>query len=208
MSEGIVMEGRTVSAATESALAVLGLSSDEVDVKVLEEGSSGVLGMFGSKPAKVEVCKRVSFGGYAKTYLQTILDSVGLVTVVEVISEEENRLAMDIRGDDLGRVIGKDGQLINALQELVSAAASKRAKQRVFITLDAAGYRGRRERKLKKMARDAAERVQRTGRQVALEPMSSADRRVVHFALQNHDQVSSSSEGRQTSRHVIIRPKS
>ena len=204
MPDSIRMEGRTVEAAIEAALSVLGTTQNEVDVQVLNEGTQGVFGVFGSKPAEVEVFKKASMGAMARHYLQAILDEMSLVAVVRLEKEEQDRIHLDIRGEDLGRVIGKDGALLEAFQELTASAASKRASKRIHVLLDASGYRGRREGKLTRIAKEASEKAEHTGRPVILEPMSSSDRRIIHLALQNHPKVESFSKGEKSSRRVVI----
>jgi spoIIIJ-associated protein len=111
-------------------------------------------------------------------------------------------------GGDTARLIGRHGQTIDAVQHLAAAAALPGSDGEWEIVVDTAGYRARRERRLRALALKAAERAQREARPQALEPMSSAERRIVHTVLVDHPAVETASEGRDPARFVVVRPRS
>ncbi len=200
-------KGKTVDEAIESGLSVLGIKREEADIKVLNEGKGGVLGVFGGEDAEVEIIKKEGLEGEAKTILQELLDKMGFMTIVSSKGEKEGLICLEIKGEDIGRIIGKEGGTLEALQALLGAMMSKSAKRRVRILLDAAGYRERRARKIEKIAREAIDKVEKTGKETVLPPMSAADRRIVHLFVKEREGVESFSKGERDGRRVVIVPK-
>jgi len=202
----IKMKGKTVDEAVEGALAVLGAKREDVDVNVLNEGKGGVLGVFGGEEAEVEVKLKTEAAEEAKIRLQEILDKMGFVSLVSAKKEGE-LVKVEIKGDDLGRIIGKEGATLEALQVLLSSMLSKSAKQRVRVLADAAGYREKRAKKTEQMAKEAAEKAEKTGKEVVLPPMPASERRLVHLYIQERAGVESFSKGERDGRRVVVVPK-
>ncbi len=123
--------------------------------------------------------------------------------------DRENRtiIQVDIHGDDLGVLIGRRSETLNALQHIASLIVSKQTQQWVHLIVDVEGYRSRRERQLRHMARRMAEQAVKTGRRQVLEPMTAAERRIVHLELRNHPAVTTESIGEEPARKVTIIPK-
>ena len=123
--------------------------------------------------------------------------------------DEENQrpVLVDIRGDDLGVLIGRRAEILNALQYVVNLIVSKRVEHWVQVVIDVEGYRMRRERQLRQMAFRMADQAIKTGRRQVLEPMPASERRVVHLVLRDHPNVSTQSIGEEPSRKVTIVPK-
>lgn len=136
--------------------------------------------------------------------LERIRDALGIDATVDV-REAEGTLTGTFRGLDLGLLIGKHGQTIDAIQQLANAALSRRAGERVDAIVDAAGYRERRRATLEGVADRAAARVKASGAAVELEPMSAAERKVVHLHLRDDPDVVTTSEGAEPSRFVVVR---
>lgn len=211
--ESLEVSAKTVEEAVEQALQQLRASRSQVEIEVLSEGRTGILG-FGAEDARVKVTLLQPIpevARIAREVLENILDSLGLdVTVNESSSPLQETppgsemVAFDIQGQDLGILIGRRGQTLSALQYLVNVMVSRRLKTRTAIILDIEGYRQRRYEALKGMALHMAERVKATGQSITLEPMSPAERRIIHIALQNHPDIVTQSIGEGDTRKVSI----
>ena len=139
--------------------------------------------------------------------LQGILEHMGMDGVVEA-REDEERITLEIQGQDAGLIIGRQGATLDALQYLVNRMVARGQEDagRKPIAIDAEGYRGRRAESLVELAHRLADKVRKTGRPVAAQPMSAADRRVMHLALADASDVTTRSEGEGSERHLIILP--
>ncbi|MDR5693771.1 MAG: RNA-binding cell elongation regulator Jag/EloR [Armatimonadota bacterium] len=197
--------GRTVDEAVEKALRTLGVDRDEVDVEVLEEGSRGVFG-FGGKEARVLVRVRQDYAKLAGEIVGRIIKEMGFQGKIQVKRSRES-IEVSVEGRDLGVLIGKRGQTLDALEYLTTLILSRRAGKRLQVTVDVEGYRERRRKALAVLARRVARRVVQEGREIPLEPMSARDRRVIHMTLQDHPRVYTYSEGAGEQRRVVIAPK-
>lgn len=202
----VSMKGKNVDEAVNMALEVLGAKRDDVDIRVINEGRSGVLGVFGGEDAEVEVSFKEQLKEKGRKILQDILDKAGFVAIVAATDEDPERIYLEIKGDDMGRIIGKEGAALEALQILVSAVLSKAAQKRKFVSIDAAGYRKRHEDKIRRIVEDAVQEAVASGREVALPPMSAADRRIAHMITKETGKASSLSKGEGAARRVVIGP--
>jgi spoIIIJ-associated protein len=208
MSGNLKMKGKSVEEAIDMALQVLGKTREEVDVKVLNEAEGGVLGVFGGKDAEVEVSPKLPVGEESKSVVQEILDKMGFLTLVSVKGEEGDNVQLDINGDDMGRIIGRAGATIDALQFLSSLILSKKHSKRVRVIVDAEGYREQRQKMVTRDAEAVAKEVELSGQEKALPPMSAADRRVIHMFIQEtFPKLTSYSRGEGSDRQVVLAPK-
>lgn len=139
--------------------------------------------------------------------IQSIMASLGIEATVEEYEGDEGEIILDIVGDDLGILIGRHGRTLDALQILVSSITNRRLDQRYPLVIDVSGYRHRRRLKLEEIARRAADRAARQHRPVALRPMTSFERRVIHVVLRDDRRVVTESEGEDPRRMVVVRPK-
>ena len=139
----------------------------------------------------------------AKEFLNTILEKMGISAVIEKMIKAD-RITLHIHGDDLGVLIGKHGQTLDALQYIINLKANKGKENRFFIMLDVENYRARREETLKNLAHRLASRVKRNRNKVVLEPMNGFERKIIHVALQDTEHVRTESEGQDPYRHVVI----
>ena len=206
----IEQSGRNVEDAVQAALKALGVSREQVEVEVLAEQSRGLLGILGHSEAKVRVTVKVGVGERAQEVLKEILGYMGVEATLRVVSDDAEGVWLDISGGaDIGLLIGKRGQTLAALQLVTAMIANRQQppEERKKVILDAEGYRDRRERALSSMARNAAERAKRSGREVALEALSPRERRIVHLALAEDPGVATRSEGTDPDRIVIISPR-
>jgi spoIIIJ-associated protein len=147
-------------------------------------------------------------GEIAREVLARIVAAMGLDATVTMRPLEEETYLLEIAGDDdMGVVIGKHGNTINALQYLVGLIAHKKVGHRVRVVVDAEEYRARREQLLVNMAQDYAEQVKRTGQEAVLDALQSFERRIIHSALVDDPDVRTYSEGEEPDRRVVISPR-
>lgn len=160
-------------------------------------------------PELVKVQEENDVEDYARTFLTELFDAMHLNVSYQMNYQPDLR-TLDIvmlSSDDMGGVIGKRGQTLDALQYLVSLVVNKHTKEYVRVKLDTENYRAKRREKLDSLARSIAIKVKRSGEEIALEPMNSYERRIIHSELQNHTHVATRSEGVDPHRFVVIYPK-
>jgi len=200
------MSAPTVEDAVAAALAQLGVSRRDVDVEVLDEPARGVFGLFGQRDARVRVTVRQSRADFAREFVEEVARYLDTPVSVQVNQRADN-IELNVSGYNVGLLIGRRGSTLNALQYLLNAAAARIPEERKPIVIDVEGYRRRRAEALERLARRAVQRARRTGTRVALEPMSPAERRIVHVAVQRMDGVVSESQGEDPFRRVVIVPQ-
>lgn len=231
---------KTVDDAITAACQDFFVTSDKLDYEVLEEGSSGFLGI-GAKPALIkarvkedkeivketvkepvkEVLKeektfvketaKVSnvdareVEEAAKKFLGEVFDAMEMEVIVDAkYDDAEKALDVDMRGEEIGILIGKRGQTLDSLQYLVSLVVNRGQADYIRVKLDTENYRQRRKDTLENLAKNIAYKVKRTRRPVALEPMNPYERRIIHSALQNDRYVTTHSEGEEPYRKVVV----
>jgi spoIIIJ-associated protein len=226
MTEQLQIEatGETVGEAKWSALRELerlqpGLDKATVRFQVISEGERGLLGV-GFAPARVlatvdadgdsqrpiEVVDESELAGTVRELLERIVGAIGVHAQLE-IEEDDETVTAAFFGRDLGLLIGKHGQTIDAIQYLVNAIVYRgQMEDRKAIVVDAAGYRERRKASLDALALRSAERATSAGQRVELEPMTAVERKVVHVRLKDYPGVTTSSEGTEPNRFVVIEP--
>jgi spoIIIJ-associated protein len=229
MQEGkrsVEVSGRTVDEAIGKALEELGADLDQVETEVLSQGSRGILGL-GAEQARVRVTL-VEAPGYpteeaaeesweareevskvAVAVLGDLLRHMGIQATVVARAPSDDRsmpVVLDVQGDDLGILIGRQGDTLRDLQYITRLIASRKLQRWVNVVVDVAGYKKRRERVLTELAERMAERVIADGRPLSLEPMPAHERRIVHIALRDHEQVTTESTGEGQRRKVVISP--
>jgi spoIIIJ-associated protein len=196
--------GKTVEDALEAALTELGVDRDQVEYKVVEAPSKALFGILGGREAKVVVTvKKVDQAESAKTFLEKVTKAMGLPVVIDTTVTEDN-ITLNLRGEDLGLLIGKHGQTLDALQYLTSLASQREGRDRYRIIVDIEDYRKRRADTLEQLALRLADRVKRSGEKVALEPMTPHERKIIHMSLQEDSRVETYSEGQEPFRRVVI----
>lgn len=202
--EYIEISAKTVSDAITEACQKFGVTSNKIDYQVIEEGSSGFLGI-GSKPAVIKVALKNNIEDNAKNFLNDVFAAMNMTVVVDVkYDEEEKSMDIDLSGDDMGVLIGKRGQTLDSLQYLVSLVVNKESEDYIRVKVDTENYRQRRKETLENLAKNIAYKVKRTRRPVSLEPMNPYERRIIHSALQNDKYVTTHSEGEEPFRKVVV----
>lgn len=201
----IERRGRTVEEATERALRDLGVGREMARVTVLEHPSSGLFGLIGQREALVRVEVDADKASFVEGFLRRVVDSIGLEARVEV-RETAEAVEVSISGPEVGLLIGRRGQTLEAMQYLANVAAGRVSGESKPVIVDVEGYRERRKQALERLAERMAEKARRLGRRVVLEPMPAQERRVVHLAVERLQGVKSESVGDEPRRKVVIVP--
>lgn len=183
--EFIEVSAKTVADAITEACQKLEVTSDKLEYVVVEEGSSGFLGI-GSKSAIIKAKTKSSIADIAKDFLKDVFAAMNMVVAVDVKYDEDNKnLDVDLSGDEMGILIGKRGQTLDSIQYLLSLVVNKESEEYIRVKVDTEDYRKRRKETLENLAKNIAYKVKRTKRPVSLEPMNPYERRIIHSALQN-----------------------
>lgn len=197
--------GKTIEEALEVVLNQYNVTKDNVTVTVVDEGKKGFLG-FGSKEAKIIVEIKEDSDlkkEKALNFVKDITKHMGITAEISLKAEAEN-IFINIESPDIGIIIGRRGETLDAMQYLTGLAVNKDTSSWTRVILDASGYRQRREEALRDLAQKKAERVKHTRRKVSLEPMNPQERRIIHTTLQDDPWVTTFSEGEEPYRRVVI----
>ncbi len=195
---------KTVDDAITEACKALSVTSDKLEYVVIDEGSSGFLGI-GSKEATIKAKVKSSIIDAAKIFLNDVFAAMDMTVVTEATYDAaEKELSINLSGDDMGVLIGKRGQTLDSLQYLVSLVVNKGNDDYIRVKVDTENYRQRRKDTLENLAKNMAFKVKRTRRPLSLEPMNPYERRIIHSALQNDSYVTTHSEGEEPYRHVVV----
>lgn len=200
----VTVTAKTVEEAVTKALIELQTTSDKLTYEIVEKGSAGFLGI-GSKPAIIRAKRKETLQDKAIEFLEQVFDAMNMAVDISVeYNETEKEMNVNLKGDDMGILIGKRGQTLDSLQYLVSLVVNKETEGYLRVKLDTENYRERRKETLETLARNISYKVKRTKHPVSLEPMNPYERRIIHSALQNDRYVVTRSEGEDPYRHVVI----
>ena len=203
--EFVEFKGKTLDEALMQASVELGCASTDLEYNVVSEGSTGFLGLIGSKPFVISARKKKTFVDDVREYLETLFKAMDIQADIKIeFNETENLLDIDVEGPEMGILIGKRGQTLDALQYLISLAVKKKSDSYIRVKLDTENYRARRKETLENLAKNIAFKVKRTKRSFALEPMTPYERIIILATLQNDKYVSTRSEGEEPYRKVIV----
>jgi len=202
--EPVEKTGRTVEEAVAAGLEEMGLAREQVQVEVLEEPRS-LFGLVGH-PARVRLSPMPPASEQAMAVLERMLSLSGLAATPVLQEDEPEQVRIALEGPDIGLIIGKHGQTLQALQHLTNLMVNRHRTNRRRIILDAEHYRERREATLRAMAARAAERARSSGEEVILAPLPAIERRIVHLALKEEAGVETRSMGEEPERRVIVIP--
>ena len=229
MIKSIEKSAKTEDLAIAAALEELGLSRDDVTVEILERAKSGFLG-FGASPAKVKVSYEVpdvvveepapvvveeaaaeevvacENTAHEKVYnfVNGLLEHMGVRANIEITDKEDGGINVNLSGKGMGVVIGRRGETLDAIQHLTNYAVNHGSEKRLHVSVDAEAYRAKREEALVRLAEKMAAKAIKYKRSMALEPMNSYERHVIHAALQDYEGVSTSSIGTEPNRRVVV----
>lgn len=222
---------KTVDDATEAGLKELGLSAEEVKVEVITEGKKGLFGI-GAVPAKVKLTFEekdptqaapvtvtapvstpkteekdgMTDGERAVKFLDGLFPFFGKEGVKAVLLKEGEKIEIDLQGENTKGIIGRRGEIIDAIQVLAGAVANTGREEYVKVVVDCGSYREEREATLRRVAEKTAAKAVRLGRKVRLEAMNPYERRIIHSALVDSTEVTTKSEGKEPQRFVVIIP--
>ena len=199
----MIATGKTIEAAVKAGLSQLQTTEDRVKIEVLEQPSKGLFGFIGVKEAKVELELLPYAIDQAALFLKDLFKSMNIEARISQTKDRDG-IHFDLRGPELGILIGKRGQTLDALQYLVNIVANRYSDTFVRISLDAENFRERRKKTLEELANKLATRVIRSQKEVVLEPMNSQERKIIHSELQNHPTVKTFSKGDEPNRRIVI----
>ncbi len=198
--------GKSEEDAVISACEELGVTTDELEYEVVEKGATGFLGI-GSKPTLIKAKKKNSEEEIAREFLSDVLGAMDIKAEFKIdVGEDDGQstVSVDMIGEDMGILIGKRGQTLDALQYLLSLVINKESQSYHRVKLDTENYRARRKETLESLAKSIAIKVKRGRKPVALEPMNPYERRIIHYALQDDKYCTTKSEGDEPYRHVVV----
>ena len=203
--EYIEVSAKNIDDAITEACQQLGATSDQIEYEVIDKGSTGFLGI-GSKNAVSKARKKEgSVEDNVKEFLNSVFAAMNMeVELIVKIDDAEKVIDVELKGDDMGVLIGKRGQTLDSLQYLTNLAINKKSEDYYKVKIDTEDYRKRRKETLENLAKNIAYKVKRTKRSVSLEPMNPFERRIIHSALQNDKYVTTHSEGEEPYRHVVV----
>ena len=221
---------RTEDEAIAAALAELGMDRDDVSVEIVERAKSGFLGI-GASPAVIRVSYEApdpveekapaapvaepvkaaatevdENSDYAaiRQFLSGLLERMGVKAEIEISTRENGGINVNLSGNGIGAIIGRRGETLDAIQHLTNYAVNRGSEKHLHISVDAENYRSKREESLTRLAEKMAEKAIKYKRSMALEPMNSYERHVIHTALQNYEGVTTSSTGVEPNRRVVV----
>lgn len=201
--------GRTVEAAIADGAAQLGVDASRIQYEIIEAPKKGFLG-FGEAPAKVKVFVEIGPEQHALDYVNTVIKALGMKNAYAEIGRElssEGGKIIKLHGEEAGMLIGRHGETLDALQYLSNLALNNKLGEDndcPKVTVDIEGYRARREETLRSLAKRTADKVKKYRRNIALDPMTPYERRIIHSALQNDSMVMTASVGSDENRKVVI----
>ncbi len=205
----VIKVSKTVDEAIKEALIELGANEDDVKIEIIEEPSKGLFGLIGSKDAKVRVSIIYDPIEIADNFVSKLLKSMN-INSVNIVKKDGNNLMIDItdiNSTDMGILIGKRGNTLDAIQYLLSLVINKNRENYIKVVVDTEGYRAKREETLVRLANKMAEKAKYSRRPIKLEPMNPYERRIIHSALQNINGITTYSEGDEPFRRVVIQSK-
>lgn len=231
MIKSLETTGRTEDEAIAAALKELGLERDDVSLTIVERAKSGFLGI-GASPAVVRVeyevpdepeekveAKPIETATPAKaepvqsengefvairTFLTGLLERMGTEADISITRRDAKSIAVELSGANMGAVIGRRGETLDAIQHLTNYVVNRGNDKHMHICVDAESYRAKREESLVRLAEKMAAKVIKYKRSMALEPMNSYERHIIHAALQDYEGVTTSSTGTEPNRRVVV----
>lgn len=203
--EYIEVSAKTVDDALTEASIKLGTTSENLEYEIIDKGSTGFLGI-GSRDAVIKVKKAaMSIEDEIREFLDSVFKAMDLeVEIIIKVDEDNKNVDVELKGSEMGVLIGKRGQTLDSLQYLTNLAINKQSENYYKVKIDTEDYRKRRRETLENLAKNIAYKVKRTKRPVSLEPMNPFERRVIHSALQNDRFVTTHSEGEEPYRHIVV----
>ncbi|MDI9513732.1 MAG: protein jag [Clostridiaceae bacterium] len=204
MLRSVIKEAKTVDEALRQALEELGIDEDQAEIEIINEGNKGLLGLIGNKNAVVKVTEKLNIEIIVKDFLEPLFEKMAIEADME-ITMEDGLINIRLTGDDVGIIIGRRGETLDALQYLLSLVINRYTLDYTRVILDVADYRKKRAETLQRLAKRVAEKVSRTRRNITLEAMNPYERRIIHSSLQEFPNINTQSVGEEPNRKVVIR---
>jgi spoIIIJ-associated protein len=199
--------GRTLDEAIDKAITALGIRKENAEIKIIDEPAQGLLGIIGSKEARVMVKVKENPVDYIVKYMDTILHIMDIEGEIN-IREDDEKLDVMILGQDVGVLIGRRGRTLSEIQYLLNVTVRRQFNSlNKMVVLDIENYRSRREKTLTQLAKNVARKVSQDGKEQTLEPMTPQERRVIHIALQDYPDIMTYSKGQEPHRKVVVAPR-
>jgi spoIIIJ-associated protein len=214
--ETFEFEGKTTEEAMENASRQLNCSRDEMDIEVLEPGSAGIFGLVGGRKAKIKVALTTEESqsaqeenglAVAKETLEKILTLIPMEGTKVSATQIDGTIALNIKGDESGLLIGRKGKTLDALQYIVNRITNKALEKRVQVVVDSENYRQRRQDFLIQMALKLGDKAKQTGKPMVTNLLNPHDRRIVHLALRQEEKLDTKSRGEGELKKILIIPK-
>lgn len=199
----IEKKGKSVDEAIKAALDELGCSINDVNIEVIDEGSKGILG-FRTKQAVIKATLKLTPEEQARQVVDEILTKMKIDYQIDKVECNNGTVRINIIGNDMGLLIGRKGETLNALQFIAGLIINRQQEERIRLVLDVEDYRKKREESLESLALRLSDKVKNTRKNVVMRPMSSQERRIVHTILQEDPQVVTYSMGDEPNRKVVI----
>ncbi|HBK52635.1 RNA-binding cell elongation regulator Jag/EloR [Syntrophomonas wolfei] len=197
-------KGKNVDEAIKAALDELECAIEDVSIEVLEEPSKGILGLVGKKPAVVRVSLVKKPEEEVRQVVEDLLNRMKIDYQINQVECEGGRVRVNIIGKDMGLLIGRKGETLNAVQYIIGLIINRQREERIRVLLDVEDYRKKREESLEALALRLSDKVKKTKKNVVMRPMSSQERRIVHTILQTDPQITTFSLGDEPNRKVVI----
>ncbi len=203
-------EGKNAEEAIEKASRELNIPVEELDIDIIEPGSAGIFGLVGTKKTRVRVnVKGAETGDYLKeleTAKETLENILALIPVNTTINAEQSdgKIALEIEGDTSGILIGRKGKTLDALQYIVNRVVNKGSDKKIRVVVDSENYRKRRVESLTQLALKMGDKVKRLKKPITTNPLNPHDRRIVHLALKDDENLDTRSRGEGVLKKVVI----
>jgi len=206
----IEVEGKTVDEAIQKACEQLGLSPEQLEVEVLSDGSNKIFGIIGGTKVRIKATVKEHpsepDAQKAQEVLENILQRFGFETSIEVL-EDDDCVTLNIKGDGSGILIGRKGQTLDALQYVVNKIVHRSPNVTKQVIVDTEGYREKRKETLIDLAKRLSEQAKTREGPVSTSPLNPFERRIIHLAIQDDDELTTQSTGEGIYRSVVISPK-
>lgn len=204
MSKVVEATGKTIDEAIDTALKILGgVDRDNVSVEVLEKPKSGFLGIGGTL-AKVSVSYTISTSDSVEDFLAGLLDKMGTTAKIETKQQDDGNINVELSGENMGILIGRRGETLDAIQHITNLVANREEGNHIRVMVDTENYRAKRAETLEKLANKVAAQVLKYKRNKVLEPMNAYERHIIHAALQDTQNISTSSTGTEPNRRIVV----
>ncbi|MBA4602865.1 RNA-binding cell elongation regulator Jag/EloR [Thermoactinomyces mirandus] len=204
----LLERAQSIELAVQKACMALEVSPEEIQYQVIQQPRKGILGLFGKRDAIIEVSvmEKESPAHLAQSFLEGVLERMKIPCQIETDSGT-SEIRFNLKGEELAPLIGKQGRTLDALQTLVQAVVFQKHGYAARVTVDADGYRKRREKVIRELAKRMGDKVRKTKREITLAPMPASERKIVHQFVQQEEDLTTYSVGKEPKRCVVIAPK-